>query len=354
MPGADQGTLQQRLTYPSLCRGKMLFRLFTLTQVVAILLAFSPGYQGDPWIRLGIISLCSHWTSLLSLGVLCPLLQRLQPLTHFQLAGLIFAILVLMTFMVSGVIWWYFAHELTSYSKFWTFASSNMLLAGVLALMLIQLLIMHAERTALLVTQQQAKLDALQARIEPHFLFNSLNAISELTHQSSLAAEQSLLDLADLFRAAMQVGQLTPLSQELALAQKYLQLEALRLGNKLQIAWHLPVNYPDTLVPALTLQPLLENAVRYGVEPSIAPVEVTIELLVGKEQIVVLVSNPINVENIATAKQNGLAIDNIRARLALIYADNQQLSFSTKENIFRVKLVLPITSVEKSDAGVDR
>lgn len=348
---------EQSGVFPSLCRGKMLLRLLVLTQAVAILLAFAPGISGDPWLRLGVISLCSHWITLLSLGFLCPALQRLPRVSLPRLATLVGSTLLLATVLVSLVIWWYFAAGLPEYQSVWHFTAANMLLAFVVSLLLIQLLLMHAERARLLVAQQRAELDALQARIAPHFLFNSLNAIAELTHQSSAAAEQSLLDLADLFRAAMQAGQLLPLSQELALARKYLQLESIRLGDKLQLDWQLPADYPDTQLPALTLQPLLENAVRYGVEPASQPVTISVQLLVGQQQLVLLITNPINHSAVqpaaALTQQNGIALSNIRNRLDLLYAERQQFSCSAQDGVFRVKLVLPIIKRETADAGAN-
>lgn len=357
MQQAVSQTASQPASLPSLCRGKMLLRFLVLTQAVAILLAFAPGISGDPWLRLGVISLCSHWITLLSLGLLCPALSRLVDLSLPKLALLVAGTLISATLLVSVVIWWSFPLELQAYRSIWHFTAANMLLAFVVSLLLIQLLLMHAERARLLVAQQRAELDALQARIAPHFLFNSLNAIAELTHQSSTAAEQSLLDLADLFRAAMQAGQLIPLSQELALARKYLQLESIRLGDKLQLDWQLPADYPDTQLPALTLQPLLENAVRYGVEPASQPVNISVQLLVGQQQLVLLITNPINHSAVqpatALTQQNGIALSNIRNRLDLLYAERQQFSCSAQDGIFRVKLVLPILKRETADAGAN-
>lgn len=334
---------EQPLSFPQICRSKMLLRLLVLTQAVAILLAFAPGHSTDPWLRLGVISLCSHWVTLLSLGLICPVLQRLPllRLSHFIL--LVTAVLFVVTTAISVFVWVYFTAALYHYGHFVVFLGANLLLAAVVGLLLIQLLVMHAERAALLVAQQKAQLDALQARIEPHFLFNSLNAIAELIHQAPNAAEQSLLDLAALFRAAMHAGKVIPLSQELELAQKYLKLETIRLGKKIQLDWDVPERYPDIAIPALTLQPLLENAVRYGVEPSTEVVVISVQLLVTTQQLVLLLANPLHQFNATSAQQqNGLALDNIRNRLTLLYAERQHFSVSAKDGTFRVKIVLPL------------
>jgi len=328
---------------PSLCRGKTLFRLLVLAQAVAILLAFAPGIAADPWYRLGIISLYTHWITLLSLGLLCPLLPRLSQ-RPLSLALLIICLVLLaVTALVSWVAWQGFPEAFGEGLSFGYFVLSNLVLALVVGLLAGQLVLIHAERTRLISAQSSAELDAFQARIQPHFLFNSLNALAELIHQSPSDAEQALLDLADLFRAAMQAGSLLSLAQELELVQKYLALEKWRLGTKLEVELQLPSPLPAVKLPALTLQPLVENAVRYGVEPSTTPVKITLQVVTGKQQVSILLTNPLLASGSPTRQQNGLALQNIQARLELLYGDRQQFSCRRFDEQFRVKIVLPTT-----------
>ena len=121
-----------------------------------------------------------------------------------------------------------------------------------------------------------ARLQALQARIRPHFLYNSLNAVLSLIRAEPRRAEAALEDLADLFRVLMQDNrQLAPLSREVDLCRQYLDLEQLRLGARLQVAWHVATMPGDALVPPLVLQPIIENAVYHGIEPAIEPARST-------------------------------------------------------------------------------
>ena len=334
---------RQLYRIPSLCRGKMLFRLLILAQAVAILLAFSPGISSDPWFRLGIISLYVHWIALLSLAVLCPLLPKMVTRSLLVRWLVICLVLLLVTAGVSVMAWHFSADVLTYYHSSTNFVLANLALALVVSLLVGQLMLMHAERARLLAAQSSAELQAFQARIQPHFLFNSLNALAELVHQAPDDAEQALLDLADLFRAAMHAGSLLTLEQELELSKKYLALEHLRLGERLQVKWQLPAVLPVVKLPALTLQPLLENAVRYGVEPSLVPVIVTVEVSVGKKQLALIITNPLNAQNARQREQNGIALQNIQARLELLFADNQQFSCRQVQDTFRVKLVLPLS-----------
>lgn len=323
----------------------MLFRLLVLAQAVAILLAFSPGLSTDPWYRLGIISLCTHWITLLSIGVLCPFLPKLAKRSLSLALFVICLVLLLVTLSLSWIVWHGFPEAFGQNLVFEHFVSANLILALVVGLLAGQLVLIHAERARLIAAQSSAELDAFQARIQPHFLFNSLNALAELVHQSPADAEQALLDLADLFRAAMQAGSLLSLEQELELVRKYLALEQWRLGEKLQIEWHLPAVLPMVKLPALTLQPLVENAVRYGIEPSKVAVVIRLEVVLSRKQIAIVLTNPLCDGISSVRQQNGLALQNIQARLELLYGERQQFSCRRLDNHFRVKLVLPVAEV---------
>ena len=126
----------------------------------------------------------------------------------------------------------------------------------------------HWRSRQLAIRAKQAELDALRARIHPHFLFNTLNTATALVRSRPHDAERVLMDLADLFRAALSSRREAPLAEEVALVRQHLQIEALRFGERLQVEWDLPEPLPDVVLPTLSLQPLVENAIRHGVEPS--------------------------------------------------------------------------------------
>ena len=126
----------------------------------------------------------------------------------------------------------------------------------------------HWRSRQLALRAKQSELDALRARIHPHFLFNTLNTATALVRVRPDDAEQVLLDLADLFRAALSGRQEALLAEEIALVRQQLQIEALRFGQRLRVVWALPDPLPPVMLPTLSIQPLVENAIRYGVEPS--------------------------------------------------------------------------------------
>jgi two-component system sensor histidine kinase AlgZ len=164
----------------------------------------------------------------------------------------------------------------------------------------------------------EARLQALQARIRPHFLFNSITAVLSLMRSEPRRAEVALEDLADLFRVLMRDNrELAPLADEVELCRQYLELEQLRLGERLVIDWNVKSMPGDALVPPLVLQPLLENAVYHGIEPSTAPGVVSINIFLSRDEVHALLRNPYTANSARHHAGNRMALDNIRERLAL-------------------------------------
>lgn len=187
----------------------------------------------------------------------------------------------------------------------------------------------------------EARLMALTARIRPHFLFNSLNAVLGVIRSDPRRAEAALEELAELFRVLMREHrELTTLGEEIALCRQYLDLERLRLGERLQVSWDVEACPADARVPPLMLQPLLENAVYHGVEPSPQPATVTVRATRQGEEIRILVSNPCPAAG-SHAGGNRMALDNIRERLMLFYDLEAQLETQTRDGQFQVLIRLP-------------
>jgi two-component system sensor histidine kinase AlgZ len=165
----------------------------------------------------------------------------------------------------------------------------------------------------------EARLMALTARIRPHFLFNSLNAVLGVIRAEPRRAEAALEELADLFRVLMRENrELTRLSEEISLARQYLSLERLRLGERLQIRWEIDTCPPDALLPPLMLQPLLENAVYHGIEPLDGPGEILIHFSRRGKDIIIEISNPCP-QQVSPHAGNQMALANIRERLMLFF-----------------------------------
>ena len=165
----------------------------------------------------------------------------------------------------------------------------------------------------------EARLLALTARIRPHFLFNALNAVLGVMRSDPRRAETALEELSDLFRVLMRENaDLVPLSEEIQVARQYINLERLRLGERVRVVWDMAACPPDPLVPPLMLQPLLENAVYHGIEPATQPGEITIRFECKDSRLRVELSNPIAAADSHT-HGNQMALANIRERLMLFF-----------------------------------
>jgi two-component system, LytTR family, sensor histidine kinase AlgZ len=187
----------------------------------------------------------------------------------------------------------------------------------------------------------EARLQALQARIRPHFLFNSLNAVLALIRRDPKRAERSLEDLADLFRTLMSdARQFVRLADEIALLERYAELEQLRLGERLRIIWELDAAPADALLPPLVLQPLLENAVYHGVEPGTGPGEVLVRIERRGDRVLARIENPY-IEEQQSRAGNRMALENIRERLALFFDAEARIRTSANGERYRVEIEMP-------------
>lgn len=187
----------------------------------------------------------------------------------------------------------------------------------------------------------ESRLQALQARIRPHFLFNSINAVLSLVREHPRRAETALEDMAGLFRALMADNrELAPLAQELELCRQYLDLEQLRLGDRLQVEWHIDKMLADALVPPLALQPLLENAVYHVIEPRETPGVISINIFAVRDRLQIILRNPYNLQGDHHAG-NKMAVGNIRERLQLHFDAAAELTTRVGADSYEVRMSLP-------------
>ncbi len=209
------------------------------------------------------------------------------------------------------------------------------LLAGVLAIYF------HLRNRAFSPALAEAQLQALQARIRPHFLFNSLNAVLSLVRHDTRRAEAALEDLAELFRNLMaDTRDLVPLRDELALCRQYLELEHLRLGERLRVEWRVAEGVDAALVPPMMLQPLVENAVYHGIEPGVQPGRIEIGIERSGERLKIRLTNPYYPEH-QHRQGNRMALDNVRERLRLHFDVEATLKTGTAGERYQIEMVIP-------------
>ena len=191
-----------------------------------------------------------------------------------------------------------------------------------------------------------ARLQALQARIRPHFLFNSINAVLGVVRSDPKRAESALEDMADLFRMAMADNrELVTLKREVELSRQYLALEQLRLGERLNINWQIDAMPQDALIPPLMLQPLLENAVYHGIEPMNEGGEISVKLYLDGKEMHLDVYNPCQLHS-RSRTGNKMALANIRERLSLQFDVEASYSVDSGDDYYRVHIIIPYVREE--------
>jgi two-component system, LytTR family, sensor histidine kinase AlgZ len=199
----------------------------------------------------------------------------------------------------------------------------------------------HLRSRALSPALTEARLQALQARIRPHFLFNSINAVLSLVRAEPRRAEVALEDMADLFRVLMQDNRsLSTLVREVELTRQYLNLEQLRLGHRLRVEWHTDNMPGEAMIPPLVLQPLVENAVYHGIEPSSEPGVISIHAYRSRQEVHLVLRNPYRRDGNHHGG-NKMALANIRERLSLHFDAEAALQTKVTDSAYEVHIVLP-------------
>ena len=333
---------------PDLCDARNLFLSVLLTVVLAIIFALASSHSSQAfWDYLSMAAFLMLWICLLNVAVLCSLGKYLRRLNirrcllgSFLLMMTVSTTVALVAMLASAFIDDAFSTDihLDQLFLFRIVAISAVIYAIVLRYLYIQ----HQWRQNM-VAQSQAKIQSLQARIRPHFLFNSMNTIASLIEDAPDKAEQAVEDLADLFRASLGDHDLHSLADEVELTRSYLAIEALRLGDRLHVEWRIDDDALSATLPALVLQPLVENAIYHGIEPLPKGGKILISLLKVGDELELSVSNPLAAENASgTRKGNRIAQDNIRQRLELVYGSSAGFSINdTKEN-YTVTLIIPL------------
>jgi two-component system sensor histidine kinase AlgZ len=229
----------------------------------------------------------------------------------------------------------------------WTFLVRNVFITIIVTALALRYFYVTHEWRRNIELQAKARVHALQARIRPHFLFNSMNTIAALTRSNPARAEEAVQDLADLFRANLsEKRNQIPLYDEIDVARTYQRMEQLRLGDRLRVDWKVDSLPRDALVPGLTLQPLLENAIYHGIEPRADGGTVTVTGEFRQGMITVVVRNPVPLANLTVRDGNRLALANIKERMELMYGERATVKAGRFDEEYIVTLRFPFTPVE--------
>jgi two-component system sensor histidine kinase AlgZ len=330
---------------PDLCSVSALAALVLMGELLALVLVLAvDGLRQFDWQRLGLVSLTVQWVVLPAAALLCRLRPRLALVSHKLAGGLSFAAVLAVVLVVMAAQQLWLANLSLSPFDYWQWLG-NCLLGAICAGVVLR----YAYVQQQLHNQQQAELgariQALQSRIRPHFLFNSMNSLASLIAVDPVRAERLVEDLSALFRASLAEPRLVPLEQELALSKRYLEIESLRLGERLRQRWQIADGLGHTEVPAMLLQPLLENAVLHGVARLREGGEIAVHLGVADGQLQLVIENPLPEEEPAEPDHahNGIAMENIRQRLIAHYGSRYHFAVGREGGRYRVQLRLPMT-----------
>jgi LytS/YehU family sensor histidine kinase len=190
----------------------------------------------------------------------------------------------------------------------------------------------------------QAELRALQSQINPHFLFNALNTLYGTIPREADGARHMVLNLAEIFRYFLQSDRtFVPLAQEMQIVRAYLEIEQLRLGDRLKVEFHIDDAALDVLVPVLSVQPLVENAIKHGITQSTEPGYVHVRIELRGEELGIIVENSSN-QAIAEAAGAGVGLQNVRRRLEICYGPGATLRLAPDSHQTTAEISIPLVA----------
>lgn len=319
---------------PDFCNLGIMLRLLLIVNLLCFAAAVVRVEVHDLWQQFLFISAVAQPAIIFSLLVTCTMRRPLAKLAYWQAIAAIFVL----EGIIGAIFWWWLTiiTPLSQPVSLWQYAFFFVFATGFV------LLYFDLRSRALSPALTEARLQALQARIRPHFLFNSINAVLSLIRSEPKRAERMLEDMSELFRVLMADNRkLSPLADEITLCKRYLEIEDIRLGERLIVVWKTEGMPAHALVPPLILQPLVENAVFHGIEPRQVPGTLTIEIVPNGKQFSIRLTNPYHTGS-THVSGNRMAIANIKERLQLHFDVEASLKAEVKGEAYIVTITLPV------------
>lgn len=328
---------------PDFCQPATVYLTVIASILLSLLLSLvTPEWHASFFYNLSLHSFFVLWVSLTSLGLLCLLrhylpLEVQSKLSLKRFSGLAISIILLVTLCFSLLISFYLSQE----PSLW-FLLRNMIIAFIVSGVFFRYFYLREDSVRRIQSEAEARVQALQSRIRPHFLFNSLNTLANLAAVDPEKTEQMILDMADIFRASMKRSDvLIPFSEEKQLCQQYLSLESQRLGDRLNVEWQVHHIADNLLLPPLLLQPLLENAVYHGIQKRPEGGTIRIKGVSYQNHIQLEITNPLPPSEVEHHKGNSMALKNIQQRLEVLYGNKAQLTYHQAQNEFYCLVKIP-------------
>jgi two-component system sensor histidine kinase AlgZ len=336
---------------PDFCRAQSVLAVILIAALVALLFTLARhGLEASFWTDLARIALFLLWAALGTAAVWCAargLLSRLDVLAGSAVA---LALALAVTLLVTEGAWWldeYSRRTLGSgapaeFAEHLQLLLRNLAVCAIAGGLALRYFYVAHQWQSNVEAEAQSRVRALQARIRPHFLFNSMNTIASLTRSDPRLAEQAIADLSDLFRASLREHrERIPLAHEIEIARAYERVERLRLGDRLRVDWQVEGLPMDAEVPALILQPLLENAVYHGIEPLERGGTIRIAGRRDGRNAVLTIDNPVSPRVVARRPGHRIGLDNVRQRLELMFHGEADVEVIEAPERFVVTLRFP-------------
>jgi len=330
---------------PELCNVGAISLLILFGELLVLVLLFAGGEVS--WIRLALMSLFVQWVALMSAGLICGTRRWLSALGLAAGSLATFTIVMLVTLTVGILSAWLVFGSASAAAIDWQTIAGQLMIAGIITVLALRYFYVQQQLRAQEQSELESRIQALQSRIRPHFLFNSMNIIASLIATDPETAESVVEDLSELFRASLNdAGNQVPLSEELDLCERYVRIESLRLGDRLQLDWQIAKSSTPVKIPLLTLQPLLENAIYHGIQPLPEGGTISVRLWFDQDRVNVEIENPLPPETTGSQSQgNRMALNNIRSRLSVLYGSRANLSTTQVDGRHVTALSYPIASL---------
>ena len=344
------------LYLPDFCTARVVLAVVLVAELTAVLVTAA---RADDrigfWSDLGRSSMFLLWIGLASAAMLCALRGYIARQSVANGAAVALGMELLLVGVISEITWRlaaeYFAVgtdlQAQRPADHFYFVVRNLVICFIVTAVALRYSYVTQQWRENVELSAQARVHALQARIRPHFLFNSMNTIAALTRSNPQLAEEAVQDLADLFRATLsdQRGQIT-LDEEIEIARTYERIEKLRMGERLRVEWKLDAVPRTAIVPSLMIQPLLENAIYHGVEPRPEGGTIGVNGEFANGLVTIVVRNPMP-DSAVPREGNRVALANIRERLTLVYDERATIKAGRFDNEYIVTLRFPYIEKRK-------
>jgi len=340
---------------PDFCSLPMTVGVVLYGELLAILLSLAtPSPLAGFWLRLGPLSLLVLVIALSSATLLCLMRRGAVGRALRRVDGRVSVVLALLfivgsalgtSFAATQLMPWVESGGLLPEDGPRGLVIRSGLISAIVGALLLRYLYLHGQWRAQVEAVANARFQTLQARIRPHFLFNSMNTIASLTQTDPRLAEEVVEDLADLFRASLATDvSSVSLAEELELTRRYLNIEAQRLGERMRLSWRVGELPGDAQVPPLILQPLVENAVYHGIQPSTRPGRIEVDGDYRRGMVHLRIRNSMPEPDggpARTHKGNGMALENVTQRMEAMFPGKARVSHSRVDGDFLVRLSFP-------------